>query len=232
MKISRPSRGQPLRTRCVKISNSELNVDSCQCGPIGIRPAPAAPRSRDDANVCEPPRGPGDVAGWSDGRIAVRPGSTRCGSRRGTGGLANDKRCRFVSGATSSHCSASGKTKTDQKTRKRGRAIVRGGIGTGTRTVGMLGAVLTYARENGIIETNPAPGSWHSKAGLSEANPASVRGRISAPLKTAAQGRAGRSTRHSGGDRQSRRSHRLSPRRNHQSHLAGSGYRQQLPAPD
>lgn len=53
---------------------------------------------------------------------------------------------------------ASGKTKTDQKTKKRGRSIVRGGIGTGTRTVGMLGAILTYARENGIIETNPAHG--------------------------------------------------------------------------
>lgn len=53
---------------------------------------------------------------------------------------------------------ASGKTKTDQKTKKRGRAIVRGGIGTGTRTVGMLGAILTYARESGIIDTNPAHG--------------------------------------------------------------------------
>lgn len=53
---------------------------------------------------------------------------------------------------------ASGKTKADQKTKKRGRSIVRGGIGTGTRTVGMLGAILTYARENGIIETNPAHG--------------------------------------------------------------------------
>jgi integrase len=53
---------------------------------------------------------------------------------------------------------ASGKTKTDQKTKKRGRSIVRGGIGTGTRTVGMLGAILTYARENGTIETNPAHG--------------------------------------------------------------------------
>jgi integrase len=53
---------------------------------------------------------------------------------------------------------ASGKTKVDQKTRKRGRAIVRGGNGTGTRTVGMLGAILTYARENGIIEANPAHG--------------------------------------------------------------------------
>lgn len=53
---------------------------------------------------------------------------------------------------------ASGKTKANQKTRKHGRAIVRGGIGTGTRTVGLLGAILTYARENGIIETNPAHG--------------------------------------------------------------------------
>lgn len=53
---------------------------------------------------------------------------------------------------------ASGKTKIDQKTRKRGRSIVRGGIGTGTRTVGLLGAILTYARENGIIDANPAHG--------------------------------------------------------------------------
>ncbi len=53
---------------------------------------------------------------------------------------------------------ASGKTKTNQKTRKHGRAIVRGGIGTGTRTVGLLGAILTYARENGIIESNPVHG--------------------------------------------------------------------------
>jgi len=53
---------------------------------------------------------------------------------------------------------AAGKTEADQKTRKHGRAIVRGGAGTGTRTVGLLGAILTYARENGIIETNPAHG--------------------------------------------------------------------------
>lgn len=52
----------------------------------------------------------------------------------------------------------SGKTKANQKTRKHGRAIVRGGIGTGTRTVGLLGAIFTYARENGIIESNPAHG--------------------------------------------------------------------------
>jgi integrase len=44
------------------------------------------------------------------------------------------------------------------KTRRRGRAIVSGGIGTGRRTVAFLGALLTYAREAGIIETNPAHG--------------------------------------------------------------------------
>ncbi len=53
---------------------------------------------------------------------------------------------------------ASGKTKASEKTRKRGRAIVRGGIGAGTRTVGLLGAILTYARENGVIEGNPVHG--------------------------------------------------------------------------
>ncbi len=53
---------------------------------------------------------------------------------------------------------ASGKTKADVKTRRRGRAIVRGGMGTGRRTVGFLGALLTYAREAGIIDTNPAHG--------------------------------------------------------------------------
>lgn len=53
---------------------------------------------------------------------------------------------------------ASGKTKTSEKTCKHGRAIVRGGIGTSTRTVGLLGAIFTYARENGIIGTNPVHG--------------------------------------------------------------------------
>lgn len=53
---------------------------------------------------------------------------------------------------------SSGRTRLNEKTRKRGRSIVRGGIGTGTRTVGLLGAILTYARENGIIESNPAHG--------------------------------------------------------------------------
>jgi hypothetical protein len=50
-----------------------------------------------------------------------------------------------------------GKTRVSVKTKKlRGKAIVRGGAGTATRTVGLLGGILTY--EAGIIESNPAHG--------------------------------------------------------------------------
>jgi integrase len=52
-----------------------------------------------------------------------------------------------------------GKTRMSVKTKKlRGKAIVRGGAGTATRTVGLLGGILTYAVESGIIERNPAHG--------------------------------------------------------------------------
>lgn len=52
-----------------------------------------------------------------------------------------------------------GKTRAFVKTKKkRGRANVRGGAGTATRTVGLLGGILTYAVEAGIIERNPAHG--------------------------------------------------------------------------
>jgi integrase len=52
-----------------------------------------------------------------------------------------------------------GKTRVSVKTKKlRGRAIVRGGAGTATRTIGLLGGILTYAVENGIIAINPAHG--------------------------------------------------------------------------
>lgn len=53
---------------------------------------------------------------------------------------------------------ASGKTQADIKTGHRGRAIVRGGIGTAARTVGLLGGILTYAVDHGVIERNPANG--------------------------------------------------------------------------
>jgi integrase len=52
----------------------------------------------------------------------------------------------------------SGRSAADVKTKKRGRAIVRGGTGTGTRTVGLLGSIFTYARENGWVDGNPAHG--------------------------------------------------------------------------
>ena len=52
-----------------------------------------------------------------------------------------------------------GKTRVSVKTKKlRGKAIVRGGAGTATRTVGLLGGILTYAVEAGVIESNPAHG--------------------------------------------------------------------------
>ncbi|RZN13419.1 integrase arm-type DNA-binding domain-containing protein [Bradyrhizobium sp. Leo121] len=52
-----------------------------------------------------------------------------------------------------------GKTRASVKTKKlRGKAIVRGGAGTATRTVGLLGGILSYAVDAGIIETNPARG--------------------------------------------------------------------------
>lgn len=52
-----------------------------------------------------------------------------------------------------------GKTRISMKTKKlRGKAIVRGGAGTATRTVGLLGGILTYAAEAGIIDSNPAHG--------------------------------------------------------------------------
>ena len=53
---------------------------------------------------------------------------------------------------------ASGKTATDVKTGKRGRAIVRGGKGTATRTVGLLGGILSYAVDRGIVSENVARG--------------------------------------------------------------------------
>lgn len=53
---------------------------------------------------------------------------------------------------------AQGKTATDEKTTKRGRSIVTGGKGTATRTLGLLGGILSYAVEQGLLETNPAHG--------------------------------------------------------------------------
>jgi integrase len=53
---------------------------------------------------------------------------------------------------------ASGKTAADIKTGFRGRAIVKGGPGTASRTIGLLGGILSFAVSEGIISTNPARG--------------------------------------------------------------------------
>jgi integrase len=53
---------------------------------------------------------------------------------------------------------ANGSTKLDEKTRLRGRSIVRGGKGTASRTVGLLGAIYSYAISCEIVEHNPVRG--------------------------------------------------------------------------
>lgn len=53
---------------------------------------------------------------------------------------------------------AAGKTACDEKTIKRGRAIVMGGKGVATRTVGMLGGIFTFAVDRGICPANPVHG--------------------------------------------------------------------------
>jgi integrase len=59
---------------------------------------------------------------------------------------------RFLEAVTS------GKTATMVKTKPRGLARVTGGATAAVRAVGLLGGMLTYAREVGYIERNPAHG--------------------------------------------------------------------------
>jgi integrase len=56
------------------------------------------------------------------------------------------------------HSVAVGKTADDVKTGCRGRAIVTGGRGTASRTVGLLGGILSFAVTEGVIAVNPARG--------------------------------------------------------------------------
>ncbi len=53
---------------------------------------------------------------------------------------------------------ADGKTAADVKTGKRGRAIVEGGKGTATRTIGLLGGIFSFAVDRQIVEENPVRG--------------------------------------------------------------------------
>jgi integrase len=53
---------------------------------------------------------------------------------------------------------ANGKTKADIKTKARGRAIVEGGKGTATRTVGLLGGICAFAVRHKMRADNPVHG--------------------------------------------------------------------------
>jgi integrase len=54
---------------------------------------------------------------------------------------------------------ALGKTALVEKTgRKRGKAVVKGGVGTAARTAGLLGGILSFAVAQGTIQINPAKG--------------------------------------------------------------------------
>src|SRR4029077_9022715 len=53
---------------------------------------------------------------------------------------------------------AEGRTKADVRTRPRGRAIVDGGRGTATRTVGLLGGIFSFAVARGMRNDNPVRG--------------------------------------------------------------------------
>lgn len=53
---------------------------------------------------------------------------------------------------------AAGKTAANVKTGFRGRAIVKGGKGTASRTVGLLGGILSFAVSEGVIAANPSRG--------------------------------------------------------------------------
>ena len=53
---------------------------------------------------------------------------------------------------------ADGKTRKNVKTGTRGRVIVRGGKGTATRTVGLLGGIFTFAVDRKLRQDNPVRG--------------------------------------------------------------------------
>ena len=56
------------------------------------------------------------------------------------------------------HSIAEGTTAGTSKTKPRGKSVVRGGRGAATRTVGLLGAIFTYAIRKGLRIDNPVRG--------------------------------------------------------------------------
>ena len=81
---------------------------------------------------------------------------------------------------------ASGKTAADVKTKKRGRAIVEGGKGTATRTVGLLGGIMSFAVARRFRADNPVRGvkRYPDKKGETFLSAAEL-GRIGAALADA-----------------------------------------------
>jgi integrase len=73
------------------------------------------------------------------------------GSRAVTAVTRNDVE-RFM------HAVAEGKSAARVKTKRRGLARVRGGRGTATRALGLLGAIFTYAVRSGLRPDNPVHG--------------------------------------------------------------------------
>lgn len=62
----------------------------------------------------------------------------------------------------------SGKSKADIKTKLRGRAIVTGGKGTASRTMGLLGGIFSYAVSEGYRPDNPINGIVRPRDGTHE----------------------------------------------------------------
>jgi len=75
--------------------------------------------------------------------------------------LIGPKKARDISRTDIEHLKtgiATGKTATDIKTVKFGRAIVKGGKGTATRALGLLGGIFEWAKSQGIVSQNPVRG--------------------------------------------------------------------------
>ena len=66
------------------------------------------------------------------------------------------------------HDVAAGKTALDERTGRRGRAIVEGGRGAATRTVGLLGGIFAFAVRRKLRPDNPVRGVQRFKDGRNE----------------------------------------------------------------
>jgi integrase len=63
---------------------------------------------------------------------------------------------------------ADGKTAVDERTKFRGRAIVRGGTGTANKAIALLGAIFSFAIDRGLVDTNPVTGVKRYREGRRE----------------------------------------------------------------